>query len=52
MIRIQTSKSTGKVIHTDAQGKTTEVTELPLKASLKAILARVKAMGLKDKEAL
>ncbi len=46
MIRIQVSKSTGRTVHIDKNGKPTEITNLPPQASLKAILARAKAMGL------
>lgn len=46
MIRVQISKSTGKVIHTDKDGKKTVVTGLPSQANLNVIKARIKAMGL------
>lgn len=49
MIRIQTSKSTGKTTHIDGNGRKTEISNLPPNASLKAILARTKALGLKVK---
>lgn len=49
MITIQTSKSTGKTFHVDENKKVTEITGLPPQASLKAILIRIKAMGLKEK---
>lgn len=48
-IRIQYEKSTGKHFHVadDEQGTRTEITALPPQASLKAVKARAKAMGLK-----
>lgn len=49
MICIQVSKSTGKVTHTDSQGREMEISGLPPQASLKAILARIKVVGLKEK---
>lgn len=50
MITIQISKSTGKVIHKDLDVETV-LTNLPPQASLKAIFARAKAMGLKVRDA-
>ena len=48
MIHIKLSASTKKVTHKDTNtGVTADITGLPAQASLKAILARVKAMGLK-----
>ncbi len=44
-IRVEISKSTGKVIHIK-DGKRTTVTGLPPQANMKAIMARLKAMGL------
>ena len=51
MIDIEISKSTGKAVHIDDNGKITEIKNLPPQASLKAILARAKAMGLKVRDA-
>lgn len=45
-IRIQYRKSTGEVIHIDRGEKRTIIPDLPPQASLKAILARIKALGL------
>lgn len=47
MIRIQISES--ETIHIDEAGKVTKVTGLPPQASLKAIIARAKAQGLRVK---
>ncbi|MCK5616984.1 hypothetical protein KAR91_84765 [Candidatus Pacearchaeota archaeon] len=49
MIEIQVSKSTGKAVHIDGGGKKTEIKNIPPKASLKAVLASAKAMGLRIK---
>ena len=45
-IRIQYRKSTGEVIHIDRDDKETVIPNLPPQASLKAILARIKALNL------
>ena len=45
VIRVEISKSTGKVAHVK-DGKRTVVTGLPPQANMKAIMARLKAMGL------
>ena len=45
-IRIQHKESTGQVIHIDRDEKKTVIPNLPPQASLKAILARIKALGL------
>ncbi len=54
MIRITISKSTGMVTHTirekDGKEQSIEIKGLPQEADLKAILARIKALGLKEKE--
>ena len=48
MIHYQLSASTKKVTHKDTDtGITTDIPGLPPQASLKAILARAKALGLK-----
>lgn len=50
MIEILISESTGKVTHENKiTGHKTEIKGLPPQASLKAILARVKALGLRVK---
>ena len=49
MIRIQVSKSTGKIFHVDETDKVTEVEGVSSKDALKTILAKVKAKGLKEK---
>ena len=49
MIRIQVSKSTGKVFHVDETDKVIEVDGVSNKNTFKTILAKVKAKGLKDK---
>ena len=46
VVKIQISKSSGKVTHIDKSGKKTVVTGLPPQANNKAIEARLKAMGL------
>lgn len=51
MIKIEISKSTGKATHVAKDGKRTEITALPPQASLKAVIARAKAMGLKMRDA-
>ena len=45
MKRITISKSTGLVVVAE-DGKRTEVKDLPPQASLKAVMARLKALGL------
>jgi hypothetical protein len=45
MIKVEISKSSGKVTHIKGDTKTT-ITGLPQQASLKAIIARAKGMGL------
>lgn len=48
MIHIQLSASSKKVMHKDTDtGIVTDISGLPPHASLKAILARAKALGLK-----
>ena len=48
MIVLQYSKTTGKHTHEDKEtGVRTEVTTLPPQASMKAVKARAKAMGLR-----
>lgn len=49
MIRVQVSKSTGRVSHIDETGKATEVEGVSGRDNLKVILAKVKAKGLKEK---
>lgn len=46
MIKVQISKSTGKIVDIAENGKKTLITGLPPQADLKAIKARRKAMGL------
>lgn len=48
-IRLQYSKSTRVYTHIDREEKKTEITGLPPQASLKAVITRVKAMGLRVK---
>lgn len=45
-IRIQYEKSTGVVTHIDRSGKKTVIPGLPPQASLKAVIARAKALNL------
>lgn len=45
-IRIQYKKSTGVVTHIDRSGKKTIIPGLPPQASLKAVIARAKALNL------
>lgn len=45
-IKIQYKESTGEVIHVGRSGKKTPIHGLPPQASLKAILARAKALSL------
>ncbi|MEE8574273.1 MAG: hypothetical protein V3T30_02575 [Thermodesulfobacteriota bacterium] len=47
MIKIVYKKSTGEHFHEDEVGKRTKITALPPQASIKAVKARAKAMGLK-----
>ncbi len=50
MIEILISKSTGRVTHEDkTTGHKTEIKGLPPQVPLRAVLARVKALGLKTK---
>ncbi len=48
-IKIQYIKSTGEHRHVDENGKETRINGLPPQASIKAVKARTKAMGLKLK---
>ena len=45
-IKIEISKSTGKVTHVNKSGVRTVVNGLPPKATIKAVEARLKAMRL------
>ena len=49
MIRVEISKSTGRVTHVDQSGNRVVVDGLPPQANIKAIEARIKAKGLKVK---
>ena len=49
MTEVTISKSTGKVIHKDKDGNKTEITGLPPQASLKAVMAKLKVLGLRNR---
>lgn len=46
-IRIVYEKSTGDYIHIETDGTRTTITNLPIQVSMKAVTARVRAMGLR-----